>query len=89
MSEAGETLGIAQSSAHRLIHTLLAHGYLLRTHDGRHYILGTRAQDLAIITNADLQLGAFGSRYAEDLSKRVELTVLIGGSQGCRRRCHL
>ena len=48
LSEAGETLGIAKSSVHRLIHTLMAHGYLLRTRDGRHYILGPRAQHLAI-----------------------------------------
>jgi DNA-binding IclR family transcriptional regulator len=82
LSEAGEALGIAKSSVHRLIHTLMAHGYLLRTRDGRRYILGPRAQDLAIIPNSDLQLGTFGSQYAEDLSKRLGLTVLIGVRSG-------
>jgi IclR family KDG regulon transcriptional repressor len=85
LSEVSQALGIAKSSSHRLIYTLLSHGYLQRTRSDRRYSLGTRARDLASMTEADLQLGAFCSKSAEDLSKRVGLTVLTGikrGSEG-------
>ena len=39
LSELSRSLGIPKSTAHYLICTLLAHGYLLRTSDGRHYRL--------------------------------------------------
>jgi IclR family KDG regulon transcriptional repressor len=85
LSEAGDTLGIAKSSAHRLIHTLLDLGYLQRSSEGRRYVLGTRARNLAVLTTADLQLAGFCSQYAEDVSKRLGLNVVIGvrrGSEG-------
>lgn len=78
LSEVGQALGIAKSSSHRLIYTLLSHGYLQRAHTTRRYILGTRARDLASITDADLQLAAVCSQVAEELSRSVGLTVLIG-----------
>src|ERR1017187_10775576 len=78
----GEALGIAKSSSHRLIYTLLSHGYLQRTQNERRYILGTRARDSASITDADLQLGALCAPFAEELSKRVALTVLMGIRRG-------
>ncbi len=86
LSEVGKALGIPKSSAHRLVYTLLAHGYLQRIGSARRYILGMCARDLAnSITDADLQLGAVCSQFAEDLSKRTGLTVLTGirrGSEG-------
>ena len=82
LSEVGEALGIAKSSSHRLIYTLLSHGYLQRTQNERRYILGTKARDLASITDADLQLGALCAPFAEELSRRVGLTVLMGIRRG-------
>jgi len=82
LSEVGQALGIAKSSSHRLIYTLLSHGYLQRTSSTRRYILGTRARDLASITEADLQLGAVCSQFAEELSRKVGLTVLTGVRRG-------
>lgn len=83
LSEVGKALGIPKSSAHRLVYTLLAHGYLQRTANARHYILGTCARDLAnSITDADLQLGTVCSRFAQDLSRRTGLTVLTGIRRG-------
>jgi len=83
LSDVGKALAIPKSSAHRLVYTLLAHGYLQRTSTARRYILGTCARDLAnSITDADLQLGAVCSQLAEDLSKRTGLTVLTGIRRG-------
>jgi IclR family KDG regulon transcriptional repressor len=83
LSEVAKALGIPKSSAHRLVYTLLAHGYLQRTSDARSYILGTCARDLAnSITDADLQLGAVCSRFAEELSQKTGLTVLTGIRRG-------
>jgi len=83
LSEVSQALGIAKSSAHRLLYTLVAHGYLQRTTTERRYILGTAARDLAnSITDADLQLGAVCSKFADELSKKTELTVLTGIRRG-------
>jgi IclR family KDG regulon transcriptional repressor len=83
LSEVGKALEIPKSSAHRLVHTLLAHGYLQRTSTARRYILGTCARDLAnSITDADLQLGAVCCQFAADLSKKTGLTVLTGIRRG-------
>lgn len=83
LSEVSQALGIAKSSSHRLLYTLLSHGYLQRTGIERRYILGTAARDLAnSITDADLQLGAVCCKFAEELSKKTELTVLTGIRRG-------
>jgi DNA-binding IclR family transcriptional regulator len=83
LSEVGIALGIPKSSAHRLVHTLLAHGYLQRTSNARRYILGTCARDLAnSLTDADLQLAAVCSKFAKDLSIKTGLTVLAGIRRG-------
>jgi IclR family transcriptional regulator, KDG regulon repressor len=83
LSEVGKALGIPKSSAHRLVYTLLAHGYLQRTPNARSYILGTCARDLAnSITDADLQLGTVCSHFAEELSRKTGLTVLAGIRRG-------
>ena len=83
LSEIGKALAIPKSSAHRLVYTLLGHGYLQRTATARRYILGTCARDLAnSITDAELQLGEVCSHFAKDLSRKTGLTVLTGIRRG-------
>jgi DNA-binding IclR family transcriptional regulator len=85
LSEVSQKLGIVKSSAHRLISSLLVRGYLQRSLDGRHYVLGMRALLFADAAVALAQLRTVFSPHAQRLAEESGLTVLggvLGGIQG-------
>ena len=75
LSELSRTLDIPKSTAHYIIGTLLARGYLLRTPDGRHYRLGLRVFDFAGIGTAEMQFQKVSSPHLRVLAKTLSLTV--------------
>ncbi len=77
LSELSRSLGIPKSTAHYLICTLLARGYLLRTSDGRHYRLGLRVFDFAGIGTAEMQFQKISSPHIQELARKLSLTVQI------------
>jgi IclR family transcriptional regulator, acetate operon repressor len=84
LSEASEHLGVALSTAHRLMAMLAYHGFVLRDTDTRAYIAGPALVEigLAAVRQLDIRMHARPvlERIAADLGETVHLAVLEGGS---------
>lgn len=82
LSEVSRRLGIVKSSSHRLINSLLARGYLQRSLDGRHYMLGPQVLQFADSAVAASQLRTVCSPHAQRLGEETGLTVLAAVLHG-------
>jgi len=82
LSDISQKLGIAKSSSHRLIYSLLARRYIQRSFDGHHYVLGVQALQLADTVVAEAQMRMVCFPHARRLVEESGLTVLAGVLRG-------
>lgn len=82
LSELCRKLSIPKSTAHYLIYTLVARGYLQRRSDGRHYSLGLRLADLANATLAEADLRTLAAPTLLQIAARTKLTATISVLRG-------
>jgi DNA-binding IclR family transcriptional regulator len=84
LSEASEHLGVAHSTAHRLLAMLAYHGFVRQERDSRAYVAGPALVEigLATVRHMDIRLHArpLLEDLARDLAETVHLAVLEGGT---------
>ena len=84
LSEASEHLGVALSTAHRLMAMLAYHGFVQQDQDTRAYAAGPALVEigLAAVRHLDIRMHARPvlERLAADLGETVHLAVLEGGN---------
>src|SRR5947209_268170 len=84
LSEASEYLGVAHSTAHRLMAMLAFHGFVRQEADSRAYVAGPVLTEigLAAVRELDIRLHARPAleQLAATLGETVHLAVLEGGS---------
>ena len=84
LSEASEHLGVAHSTAHRLLAMLAYHGFVRQEQDSRAYITGPALVEigLAAVSQLDIRRHARPAleRLAGTLGETVHLAVLEGGN---------
>jgi IclR family acetate operon transcriptional repressor len=82
VSEAGEAIGVARSTAHRLLAMLQYHGFVVQDEPSRDYRAGPALVDvgLAVVRHMDIRVQArpFLERLAADVEETVHLAVLRG-----------
>lgn len=82
LSEVSRKLGIAKSSAHSLLYTLVARAYIERSTDGHHFRLGPRAFEFANLTLEELELRKVASPHMEKLVKKLKMNALLAVRKG-------
>jgi IclR family acetate operon transcriptional repressor len=84
LSEASEHLGVAHSTAHRLLAMLAYHGFVSQEQDSRTYVAGPALVEigLAAVSQLDIRRHARQvlERLASELGETVHLAVLEGGN---------
>ncbi len=84
LSEASEHLGVAHSTAHRLLAMLAYHGFVSQEQDSRTYIAGPALVEigLAVVSQLDIRRHARPvlERLAGSLGETVHLAVLEGAN---------
>ena len=84
LSEASEHLGVAHSTAHRLMAMLAYHGFVRQEQDSRTYVAGPALVEigLAAVHQLDIRRDARPvlEHLANSLSETVHLAVLEGGN---------
>jgi IclR family transcriptional regulator, acetate operon repressor len=75
-------IGIAPSSASRLVSMLEHHGYVRREEDSRDYILGARLRDLGLNAVRELDIRPQTRPYLEVLAAETGETIQMGILQG-------
>ena len=72
-------LGLPRTTAHDLVHTLLACGYLERVENGSHrFTLGLRVFELGSIYASQLDIHQEGMKIAKKISRGCDETVQMG-----------
>jgi DNA-binding IclR family transcriptional regulator len=84
LSDASEHLGVAHSTAHRLLAMLAYHGFVRQERDSRAYVAGPALVEigLAAVRQMDIRLHARPvlEKLAGDLAETVHLAVLEGAT---------
>jgi DNA-binding IclR family transcriptional regulator len=82
LSEAGDALGVARSTAHRLLAMLQAYGFVRQDPDTRAYVAGPALIDVGLVAVRGLDLTERARPYLEAVSATVgettHLTILQG-----------
>jgi DNA-binding IclR family transcriptional regulator len=82
VSEAGEAIGVARSTAHRLLAMLQYHGFVVQDESSRAYRAGPALVDvgLSVVRHMDIreQARPHLERLAQDVAETVHLAVLRG-----------
>jgi len=83
LSQASEHLGVAVSTAHRLLAMLAYHGFVRQDPDSRAYLAGPALVEIGLAAVRQLDIRALARPVLEDLAaalgETVHLTVLEGG----------
>jgi DNA-binding IclR family transcriptional regulator len=83
VSEIAQAVGLHKATAHRIVTTLMAYGYLERAEDGQRYRLGTRLANLGfmVIRRTDLRREAMPimTELAARLDETCDLSVYNRG----------
>jgi IclR family acetate operon transcriptional repressor len=74
LTEAAELIGVDKSSAHRLLATLIGHGYLLQDHR-RHYIPGPAILEIAAKSGRRQQLHSLAGPCLAELARSTGETA--------------
>jgi DNA-binding IclR family transcriptional regulator len=82
VGEVAKHLGVAPSTATRLVAMLQSHGYVAREADSRAYIVGTKLRDVGIAAVRELDIRPQTRPYLEALSADTGETVQVGILQG-------
>lgn len=86
LTEICRSVHIPKSSAHYLIHTLLARGFLQRNLDGRTYSLGPRLAALTDACDADRQVQLATRSVLRDIALELRLpglAAVLKGAEAC------
>ena len=75
VSEAGREIGVASSTAHRLLDTLRYHGFVRQDAESRAYEPGPALMELGLTAVRDLDLRRWAHPHMEALSEQVGETV--------------
>lgn len=82
ISAIASELGVAPSTASRLVAMLQARGYVSRERDSRAYVVGTKLRDIGLAAVRKLDIRPQVRPYLEALSAETGETVQIGILQG-------
>jgi len=82
VGEVATHLGVAPSTASRLVAMLQARGYVGREADSRAYVVGTKLRDVGLAAVRELDIRSQVHPYLEALSADTGETVQIGILQG-------
>ena len=84
LSEASEHLGVAHSTAHRLMAMLAYHGFVRQEQESRTYVAGPALVEIGLATVGQLDIRRHArpalERLAGSLGETVHLAVLEGGN---------
>jgi IclR family transcriptional regulator, acetate operon repressor len=84
LSEASEHLGVAHSTAHRLLAMLAYHGFVRQEQDSRTYVTGPALVEIGLAAVGQLDIRRHArpalERLASALGETVHLAVLEGGN---------
>ena len=84
LSEASEHLGVAHSTAHRLLAMLAYHGFVRQEQDSRAYVAGPALVEIGLAAVGQLDIRRHArpalERLAGSLGETVHLAVLEGGN---------
>lgn len=75
VSEAGRAIGVASSTAHRLLDTLRYHGFVTQDAESRAYEPGPALTELGLATVRELDLRTWAHPHMEALTEQVDETV--------------
>lgn len=78
ITQIARALGIGKSTAHQLVATLVAHGFLDQVETSARYRLGTRLMESGAVAAEHVGLGPAVTPILEDLVRRVGETSSIG-----------
>jgi DNA-binding IclR family transcriptional regulator len=84
LTEISKRVGLAKSTTHRLIATLVGQGFLMRDASGRGYQLGYHMLRWGMVAQASLDLRAEALPILRELCKTVEETSLVTIRNGTR-----
>jgi DNA-binding IclR family transcriptional regulator len=82
LSEAAERLGVAQSTAHRLLSMLVYHGFAIQDGRGRAYQVGPMLLEMGLGAIQNFDLGRQARGVLEKLQSKVNETVHIAVPYG-------
>jgi len=82
VSEAGRALGVARSTAHRLLAMLQYHGFVVREASSRAYLAGPALVDLGLSAIRQLDVRVQARAHIERLASEVGETVHLGLLRG-------
>jgi DNA-binding IclR family transcriptional regulator len=82
LSELASRLGLANSSAHALLHTMLARGYLRRDPQTRRYALGIKLIQLGLAVSDDVDLRSVARGILERLVVETQESAFMGQFDG-------
>ncbi|OPY01659.1 MAG: Transcriptional regulator KdgR [Syntrophorhabdus sp. PtaB.Bin184] len=71
LSELSRAAGLAKSTCHRLVSTLIAFGYLTYEESSKHYSLGPKLFELGSVVYDSISLRKIASQHLDDLLSRV------------------
>lgn len=83
VSEAGRALGVASSTAHRLLDTLRYHGFVRQDAESRAYEPGPALTELGLAAVRELDIRSWAHPHMETLSEAVGETVHLLVLRGC------
>jgi len=82
VAEAGETLGVARSTAHRLLAMLQYHGFVVHDPDARSYRPGPRLIEIGLSAVRNMNIRTIGlgpiERLSRELDETVHIAILVG-----------
>ena len=84
LTDAAERLGVARSTAHRLMAMLEYHDFVARDPNSRVYLAGPTLVEvgLAVVNGTDTDISAYARPIMVELSRKVEETVNLGILRG-------
>ncbi len=87
LTEISKRVGLAKSTTHRLIATLLAEGFLMRDVHGRGYQLGYRMLQWGLVAQLGLNLRAEVLPILRSLSRALDETAILTVRSGAASMC--
>ncbi|MCF3961894.1 IclR family transcriptional regulator [Streptomyces fuscigenes] len=86
LSEAARDLGVADSTAHRLLAMLIHHGFVRREDGDRGYAAGPALLEIGLAAVRGLDIRSVAGPVLDDLARQVDETVHLAQLEGGRIR---
>ena len=82
LSEASEHLGVAHSTAHRLLAMLAYHGFVRQERDSRAYVAGPALVEIGLATIRHMDIRLHARPVLEELARNLSETVHLAALEG-------